>query len=136
MLDWKETKVFVDRVLNEIGFLLEEQFFIEDYVDRILPFEIGFFLYVKTSLKEEYEVLLSKHGEFIYKIIPKGDDFNLEYANFANEVYYLFSSVFFYVFLLDETKKNYETLKYESTLDLIQRFESYEMAKNKAQNDD
>ena len=136
MLDWKETKVFVDRVLNEIDFLLEEQFFIEDYVDQILSFEIGFFLYVKTSLREEYETLLNRHREFIHEILLKSGDFNLEYANFANEVYYLFSSVFFYVFLLDETKKNYEKLKYESTLNLIQRFESYEMAKNKAQNDD
>lgn len=136
MVDWRETKVFVDKVLNEIGFLLDEQFFVEDYIDQILPFEVGFFLYVKTSLKEEYETLLNRHREFIDKILPKSNDFNMEYADFANKVYYLFSSVFFYVFLLDETKKNYETLKYTSTLDLIQRFKSYETAKEKAQNGD
>ena len=108
----------------------------EDYINRIPPFEVGFFLYVKPSLQEEYEILLSKNREFIHEILPKSNDFNPEYANFANEVYYLFSSVFFYVFLLDETKKNYETLKYTSTLDLIQRFKSYETAKKKAQNGD
>lgn len=136
MLDWKETKVFADRVLNEIDFLLNEQFFVEDYVSRIPPFEVGFFLYVKTSLKEEYEAILNRHGEFVHEILPKSDNFNLEYANFVNEIYYLFSSVFFYVFLLDETKKNYETLKYTPTLNLVQRFESYEMAKKKTQDDD
>lgn len=136
MLDWKETKIFTDKVLNEIDFLLNEQFFVEDYVSQIPPFEVGFFLHVKTSLKEEYETFLNKHEEFIKEILPKGDDFNLEYANFVNEVYYLFSSVFFYVFLLDETKKNWETLKYAPTLDLVQRFESYETAKKKAEDDD
>lgn len=136
MLDWKETKVFVDRVLNEMDFLLNEQFFVEDYFDYIPTFEAGFFLYVKSSLKKEYEKLLKKHKKFIHEILPKSDDFNPEYADFANEVYYLFSTVFFYVFLLDETKKNYEKLKYASTLDLIQRFESYERAKEKAQNGD
>lgn len=136
MLDWKETKIFADKVLNEIDFLLNEQFFVEDYVSQIAPFEVGFFLYVKTSLKEEYEAVLNKHEEFIKEILPKENDFNLEYANFVNEVYYLFSSVFFYVFLLDETKKNYETLKYAPTLSLVQRFESYETAKKKAQDDD
>lgn len=136
MLDWKETKVFVDRVLNEMDFLLNEQFFVEDYMNQILDFEVGFFFYVKSTLKKEYKKLLKKNREFIDEILPKSDDFNPEYTNFANEVYYLFSTVFFYVFLLDETKKNYETLKYASTPDLIQKFESYETAKEKAQNSD
>lgn len=136
MIIWKEAKSFVDEVLEETRTLLAEHFSTVEYVGRIKPFEVAIFSFIEENLIQEYLRVLNKHDEFVNNTIEETDDFYWDYVDVANDAYYLCCSVSFYISLLHEAERSYTEVKDLPIPQLIQRYESYKIAKKQVEGED
>ena len=136
MIVWQEAKMFVDEVLEETRTLLAEHFSTVECVGRIKPFEVAIFSFIEENLVQEYLRILSKHDEFVNSMTTETEDFYWDYVDVANDAYYLCCSVSFYISLLQEAERSYVEVKDLPIPELIQRYESYKLAKKKVEEED
>ena len=136
MIIWKEIKLFVEEVLEETRTLLAEHFSTVEYIGRIKPFEVAIFNFIEENLVQEYLKVLNKHDQFVDNTVEETDDFYWDYVDVANDAYYLCCSVSFYISLLQEAERSYVEVKDLPIPELIQRYESYKLAKKKVEEED